>query len=156
MYIYFIVVSLSYASKDSNLKETSTQMNNVDSPCQWIDVDRKCSDSQIRFYLYTRSNIDDMQLMEIDEDWNDTNFNPHVASKILIHGFRSDMFLEPLYQMKTGLLVFHHFIPFFTRFLVYEDKQIFPRSFYNNSKNIFNELNTTFFLWIGLIYQMCQ
>lgn len=74
--------------------------------CHWIR-DRKCPDSEVRFYLYTRSNVDEKQLISINDTWESSNlsssyFNPQNPTKIIIHGFRSDMFLTPLFKMKTG------------------------------------------------------
>lgn len=76
----------------------------------WVDnATRKCPDPEVRFYLYTRTNVDEKQLVYIDDaqetsNLSSSNFNPNDASKIIIHGFRSDMFLTPLFQMKTGEL----------------------------------------------------
>lgn len=79
-----------------------------------FDVDREaraenrtCPDPEVRFYLYTRSNIDEQQLIHADDTRDASNlsssfFNPQHPSKIIIHGFRSDMFLTPLHAMKTG------------------------------------------------------
>jgi hypothetical protein len=128
IFIFSIAIKISSYAKAEKVTTTTfydddTQVDDVNSLCEWIDDDRKCPDSEIRFYLFTRLNIDDMQLINIDDSWEKSNlsasnFNPRVASKILIHGFRSDMFLEPLYQMKNGnsftsfmiLLIFHHFL----------------------------------------------
>lgn len=68
---------------------------------------RTCPDPEVRFYLYTRSNIDERQLIHVDDTRDASNlsssfFNPQHPSKIIIHGFRSDMFLTPLYAMKMG------------------------------------------------------
>lgn len=81
-------------------------IDNVSEWCHWIN-DRKCPDSDVRFYLYTRSNINESQLIYIDDSWDASNlsssfFNPQHPSKIIIHGFRADMFLTPLFEMKTG------------------------------------------------------
>lgn len=76
-----------------------------------FDVDnvanRTCPDPEVRFFLYTRSNVDKRQLIHVDDTRDASNlsssfFNPQHPSKIIIHGFRSDMFLTPLYAMKTG------------------------------------------------------
>lgn len=82
--------------------------NNNISDCEWIHT-RKCPDPEVRFYLYTRSNINDSQLVYVDDAWETSNlsqslFNPQHSSKIIVHGFRSGMFLKPLYDMKFGEL----------------------------------------------------
>jgi hypothetical protein len=130
---FFAVIKISTYAKAELTTTTAfydddTQLDNVNSLCEWIDVDRKCPDSEIRFYLFTHLNIDDMQLINIDDsleksNLSTSNFNPRVASKILIHGFRSDMFLEPLYQMKNGNSFADDFVDFSSYFLpVIKDK----------------------------------
>ncbi|XP_053667203.1 pancreatic triacylglycerol lipase-like [Anopheles marshallii] len=76
--------------------------------CVWI-VDRPCPDSDIRFYLFTRSNPDDRQYIHIDETWDQSNlstsyFNPSHPVKVIIHGYNADMFLTPLINMKGEYL----------------------------------------------------
>lgn len=77
-----------------------------DERCHWIS-NQTCPDAEIRFYLYTRSNIDERQPIHIDDTSYASNlsssfFDPQRPTKIIIHGFRSDMYLTPLLQMKTG------------------------------------------------------
>lgn len=79
-------------------------------PCKWI-FSEKCPNSDIKFYLYTRKNPQDRQLIHVDETWDksnlsNSNFNPSEPSKIIVHGYNSDMFLTPLIQMKGGMFVF--------------------------------------------------
>lgn len=80
-----------------------------DFKCGWVDNNRTCPDlfNEIRFYLYTRLNVNESQLIHIDStlsasNLTRSNFNARHSSKIIIHGFRSDMFLTPLYEMKNG------------------------------------------------------
>lgn len=75
-------------------------------PCIWT-VDRKCPDRDILFYLYTRKNPKDRQFVHIDESLKKSNltsshFNKLHPTKIIIHGYNSDMFLHPLQLMKDG------------------------------------------------------
>jgi Lipase len=95
-------------------------VDNATSPCRWIDDHAPCPDADIRFYLFTRDNTVESQLIHIDDSWESSNlssssFNPLHATKIIIHGFRADMFLAPLFDMKTGeyprLLSSSKFIP---------------------------------------------
>lgn len=77
-------------------------------PCKWI-FDENCPNPDIKFYLYTQKNPQDRQLIHIDETWeksnlSDSHFNPNDATKIILHGYNSDMFLTPLIQMKGGSL----------------------------------------------------
>lgn len=77
-------------------------------PCKWI-FNEKCPSSDIKFYLYTRKNQQDRQLIHVDETWDksnlsDSNFNAGDPTKIILHGYNSDMFLTPLIQMKGGMV----------------------------------------------------
>lgn len=79
----------------------------VDESFDELSDDKSCPDPEVRFYLFTRFNVDERQLIYIDDTWEASNlsasfFNPQQPSKIIIHGFRSDMFLTPLFEMKTG------------------------------------------------------
>lgn len=76
-----------------------------DDKCQWIDSNRKCPDPEVRFYLYTHSNANYGQLIAVDDTWDNltaSHFDSQHPVKIIIHGFRADMFLTPLFRMKTG------------------------------------------------------
>lgn len=84
------------------------QVDTVTESCHWSS-NQTCPDPEIRFYLFTRSNIENKQLIHIDDTSDASNlstsfFDPQRPSKIIIHGFRSDMYLTPLYRMKAGEL----------------------------------------------------
>lgn len=100
------------AMSSSQVNAGESSVNRRDMPelitegCHRI-TSRTCPDAEVRFYLFTRSNIDEKQLIHIDDTLDTTNlsssfFNPKLPSKIIIHGFRADMFLTPLFRMKTG------------------------------------------------------
>lgn len=83
-------------------------------PCTWV-VNHKCPDENIRFYLFTRDNVQDRQLVHVDESWELSNisasyFNPKHPTKIIIHGYNSDMFLQPLIDMKDGKWIIMFFV----------------------------------------------
>lgn len=85
-------------------RQTRTQIDI--GPCSWI-VDRPCPDDDVKFYLFTRKNPRDRQSIHADETWDksnlsSSNFNPMHPTKIIIHGYNSDMFLTPLIEMKDG------------------------------------------------------
>ena len=87
------------------LVEESRKSFNIGA-CTWI-IDKTCPDEDIKFYLYTRLNPDDREMVHIDESWESSNlsmsnFNPQHSVKIIIHGYNSDMFLTPLIDMKKG------------------------------------------------------
>ncbi|XP_055381691.1 pancreatic lipase-related protein 2-like [Condylostylus longicornis] len=77
-------------------------------PCTWV-INRSCPDTDIKFYLFTRSNRHDRQFIHIDETKSKSNlsesfFNPRNPTKIIIHGYNSDMYLGPLISMKEEYL----------------------------------------------------
>lgn len=78
-------------------------------PCVWV-IDRMCPDSDVKFYLFSRSNPKDRQLVYVDSTWDKSNvsqsaFDPALPTKIIIHGYNSDMFLTPLIDMKDGTYI---------------------------------------------------
>lgn len=75
-------------------------------PCIWV-FSGKCPNPDIQFYLFTRKNARDRQSIRVDETWQKSNlsdsfFNPNHPTKVIVHGYNSDMFLTPLIQMKEG------------------------------------------------------
>lgn len=75
-------------------------------PCKWA-IGRSCPDPDVKYYIYTRLNVMDRQNLHIDQsaelsNLTNSNFNPRNPTKILIHGYNSDMFLSPLQQMRDG------------------------------------------------------
>lgn len=80
-------------------------------PCTWV-IDRKCPDENIGFYLFTRHNTKDRQYIHIDTNSKTSNislsyFDRKHPVKIIIHGYNSDMFLQPLIDMKDGMCSIH-------------------------------------------------
>jgi len=60
-------------------------------PCAWVLSNRKCPDAEIKFYLFTRSNADDRQLIHVEDCWENSNistsfYNPKYPVKVIIHG----------------------------------------------------------------------
>ncbi|XP_032294376.1 phospholipase A1 member A isoform X2 [Drosophila virilis] len=101
-----------------NLKEqttaapvTSKPFSNRDitvGPCKWA-IGRSCPDPDVKYYIYTRYNVMDRQSLHIGEtseqsNLTDSYFNPQHPTKILIHGYNSDMFLNPLQEMRNEYL----------------------------------------------------
>ncbi|EDW11506.1 pancreatic lipase-related protein 2 [Drosophila mojavensis] len=77
-------------------------------PCKWA-IGRSCPDPDVKYYIYTRQNVMDRQNLHIGEsaeqsNLTNSNFNPRNPTKILIHGYNSDMFLSPLQQMRDEYL----------------------------------------------------
>ncbi|CRL03999.1 CLUMA_CG017117, isoform A, partial [Clunio marinus] len=95
-------------SCSASFEQPQIDNNTVEERSEWIN-DHKCPDPKIKFFLFTRENVDSQQLIYIDNTLVTSNltssfFNPQKPSKIIIHGFRSDMFLTPLIEMKTEYL----------------------------------------------------
>lgn len=105
LFTFFHSSAVSFCSHVTPQEFTIDNIN--DFACEWI-FDRACPDTEaIRFYLYTRKNINESQFIHIDDTFetsnlSQSNFNPQHQTKVIIHGFRSDMFLTPLYEMKDG------------------------------------------------------
>lgn len=96
-------IALSMMSE--NVKSDVNISSNATEWCRWI-TNRTCPDPEVNSSC-TPSNRDEPQLVYIDDSPQSSNlstsfFNPQKPSKIIIHGFRSDMLLTPLIEMKTG------------------------------------------------------
>lgn len=77
--------------------------------CIWVG-DRQCPDGDIKFYLFTKFNPNDRQLIHAAETWDKSNlsasyFDPELPTKVIMHGFNSDMYLTSLIDMKDGELI---------------------------------------------------
>lgn len=77
-------------------------------PCVWVLTPESCPDSDIKFYLYTKLNPDERQLIIAGDSWENSNlstsfYDPKFPVKIIIHG-----------EDKNGLLleISIHFISF--------------------------------------------
>ncbi|XP_050089310.1 uncharacterized protein LOC126573332 [Anopheles aquasalis] len=96
-------------SQEEEQSVTAFGENNNDFDSNRILMGEYCSNTDIRFYLFTRSNPDDRQYIHIDESWEKSNlsssyFNPSHPVKVIIHGYNADMFLTPLINMKGEYL----------------------------------------------------
>lgn len=115
LYIFILVITIPLARCNPApiARQQQQPFDNGDGhisigPCTWV-VNHKCPDENIRFYLFTRDNVQDRQLVHVDETWELSNisasyFDPKHPTKIIIHGYNSDMFLQPLIDMKDGKL----------------------------------------------------
>nr|CAD7409625.1 unnamed protein product [Timema poppensis] len=74
-------------------------------PCHWV-FKKICPDINVRFYLYTGTHPDTPEELTLGEEGNLTgsSFNPAHPTKIIIHGFASDMNLVHLVKIRTGYL----------------------------------------------------
>lgn len=64
-------------------------------PCAWVLTPESCPDNDIKFYLYTRSNPEERQLIYAGEKWENSNisssfYNPKFPVKIIIHGKKNE------------------------------------------------------------------
>lgn len=74
--------------------------------CVWVG-DRQCPDGDIKFYLFTKNNRNDRQFIYVSDSWDKSNlsssyFDPDLPTKVIMHGFNSDMYLSSLIDMKDG------------------------------------------------------
>ncbi|KAG5898207.1 hypothetical protein JTB14_005587 [Gonioctena quinquepunctata] len=68
-----------------------------------------CPDPDVTFFLYTRSNPDNPDALRIGSDprvsnLNNTSFDPSKPTKIIIHGYNSDMNLSALVEIRKEYL----------------------------------------------------
>ncbi|KAG5683157.1 hypothetical protein PVAND_012455 [Polypedilum vanderplanki] len=97
--------------EDEWLSMVNEGRQNDDDECQYIN-NRTCPDSEIRFYLFTQSNVNSSQFIFIDSTTVESSmtnlsasyFNASNPTKIIIHGFRGDMYQTPLYRMREEYL----------------------------------------------------
>lgn len=90
-----------------NSSSIPTQRDITIGPCVLV-LTRTCPDPDVRFYLFTRRNPNVRQLIvfgSTPEESNITrsNFDVTLPTKVIIHGYNSDMYLGPLIDMRGGL-----------------------------------------------------
>nr|CAD7585814.1 unnamed protein product [Timema genevievae] len=73
--------------------------------CHWV-FKKTCPDINVRFYLYTGTHPDTPEELTLGEEgnWTESSFNPAHPTKIIIHGFASDMNLVHLVKIRTGTM----------------------------------------------------
>ncbi|XP_023288828.1 lipase member H-A-like [Orussus abietinus] len=75
-------------------------------PCL-VNTERGCPDEEVTFFLFTRRNLDESQRINVTDSWSnlrETNFNPSHPTKIIIHGYNSDMYLDTLVDIRNEYL----------------------------------------------------
>ncbi|XP_031841941.2 uncharacterized protein LOC116431104 [Nomia melanderi] len=75
-------------------------------PCL-VNTNQTCPDNEVTFFLYTQRNPHSGQQILVDEyssNLPSTNFNPSKPTKILIHGYDSDMQLSYLVDVRMEYL----------------------------------------------------
>lgn len=70
-------------------------------------VFRVCPDPDVTFFLYTQRNPENPENITIginsgESNLNETSFDPSKPSKIIIHGYNSDMYLNVLVEIRKG------------------------------------------------------
>ncbi|XP_044733591.1 phospholipase A1-like [Chrysoperla carnea] len=73
-------------------------------------LSQSCPDSDVNFYLYNRKYSEVPEPIHVGETLSDTNitkssFNRNLPTKIIIHGYNSDMFLSVLVEIKHQYLI---------------------------------------------------
>lgn len=66
-----------------------------------------CPDPDVTFYLYTKYNPENPQEIRIGSDRNvsnlmETAFDPSKPTKLVIHGYNSNMHLSALEEIRKG------------------------------------------------------
>ncbi|XP_076279943.1 uncharacterized protein LOC143208896 isoform X1 [Lasioglossum baleicum] len=75
-------------------------------PCL-VNTNQTCPDDEVTFFLYTKRNMKEGQQIlvdDIDSNLDETNFVPSNPTKILIHGYDSDMQLSYLVDVRMEYL----------------------------------------------------
>ncbi|XP_012233699.1 uncharacterized protein [Linepithema humile] len=114
IFLTFLVVAVELAAAAST--QTFVVSNTVDNnqlgkdffigPCL-VNTNQTCPDEEVTFFLYTEHNTEEgQQLLVNDTDSNlaDTNFVAALPTKIIVHGYNSDMQLSYLVDIKTEYL----------------------------------------------------
>nr|CAD7452630.1 unnamed protein product [Timema tahoe] len=107
--LLFILILLTDHAKLSvgNPIQPATQDTGVANigSCHWV-FKKTCPDINVRFYLYTGTHPDTPEELTLGEEgnWTGSSFDPTHPTKIIIHGFASDMNLVHLVKIRTGYL----------------------------------------------------
>ncbi|CAL7945678.1 unnamed protein product [Xylocopa violacea] len=75
-------------------------------PCL-VNTNKTCPDSEVTFFLYTKRNPEFGKQVLVDEtssNLKDTNFEPSNPTKIVVHGYDSDMQLSYLVNVRREYL----------------------------------------------------
>ncbi|XP_076546803.1 lipase member H [Osmia lignaria lignaria] len=114
----YVALSLVLTSRSSMAKQTETFVvsNTIDQgaggkdyfigPCL-VNTNQTCPDKEITFFLYTRRNFNESQQILVDETSSNlaqTNFDPSKPTKIVIHGYDSNMMLSYLVDVRMEYL----------------------------------------------------
>ncbi|KDR21675.1 probable phospholipase A1 magnifin [Zootermopsis nevadensis] len=70
-------------------------------------IEGTCPDPDVEFFLYTRSNPTDAQIIAVNEgllNLTSSNFNSSHPTKFIIHGYNSDMDLDVLVDIRKAYL----------------------------------------------------
>jgi pancreatic lipase-related protein 2 len=75
-----------------------------------IVIDKLCPDPDVTFYLYSKKHQEEPEPVRIGADpgvsnLSSTAFNPALPTKIIIHGYNSDMYLNVLVEIKKQYFV---------------------------------------------------
>ncbi|XP_043269843.1 uncharacterized protein [Venturia canescens] len=75
-------------------------------PCL-IHSNKSCPDEEVTFFLYTRNNPFDGEEIRVNGTWsnlNEMNYSKNYPTKIIIHGYNSDMQLDSLVDIRIEYL----------------------------------------------------
>ncbi|XP_015116438.1 uncharacterized protein LOC107040733 [Diachasma alloeum] len=101
--------SVTYRVHRTDKKSRQFGVNHRDyflGPCL-VHTNQTCPDDEVTFFLYTRENPgSSRQILVNDSSSNlhETNFNPRHPTKIIVHGYNSDMRLDSLVDIRNEYL----------------------------------------------------
>ncbi|XP_011332428.1 uncharacterized protein LOC105276481 isoform X2 [Ooceraea biroi] len=75
-------------------------------PCL-VNTNQTCPDEEVTFFLYTKHNPNEAQQLLVNDTASnlvDTNFVATLPTKIIVHGYNSDMYLDYLVVMRNEYL----------------------------------------------------
>ncbi|CAK9800647.1 Lipase member H-A [Anthophora plagiata] len=104
--IQFIVASQNQPFVISNTLDPGVAKDYFIGPCL-VNTNQTCPDKEVTFFLYTKRNLDKGQQIFVDNNTSNlakTNFVPSNPTKIVVHGYDSDMQLSYLVDVRNEYL----------------------------------------------------
>ncbi|XP_011300409.1 lipase member H-A-like [Fopius arisanus] len=101
--------SVSYQTHRSNKISRQFGISHRDyflGPCL-VHTNQTCPDDEVTFFLYTRDNPGSGKQIFVNDsssNLHETNFNPRDPTKIVVHGYNSDMRLDSLVDIRNEYL----------------------------------------------------
>lgn len=99
---------LCVAKAEETLSRSSSEPNKdyLIGPCL-VNTNQTCPDQEVSFFLFTRQNYRLAQQIFVNNtgsNLDDTHFNSELPTKIIVHGYNSDMDLDSLVDIRSEYL----------------------------------------------------